>query len=198
MIKRRNVGPSFVDLLFIISLGFLLLLFVMLPFLNPISKDGVIEPPVQMIVEMTWDDESLSDMDLYMMGPNGVIVYYSNQDGGYMSLERDDLGMRNDTYKINGETRTVVRNYEIITLTDLPDGEYVVNVHHFSSHTGSELTNIRVTNIADFKVEYEGDVLVTPREEVTALTFLVVEGKVTSLRTDVQVGIRRARRSVGQ
>lgn len=191
MITRRNIGQSFVDLLFIISLGFLLLLFVMLPFLNPTAKSGAVDPPVMLMVELTWDDESNKDMDLYTKGPDGAVVNYGNKENGYITLSRDDLGTSNDKFTINGETILVRRNYEIITLTAMPEGSYVINVHYFSFSGPTETVKVRVTNLSNFGVVYDGDIVLVPRKEVTALVFKVVNKKIVGIRTDIQVKFRR-------
>ena len=191
MIKRRETSTSFVDLLFIISLGFLLLLFIILPFLNPIAKQGTIDPPVKMMVEMTWDDESTRDIDLHMQGPVEPTVNFLYKDNGYMTLKRDDLGTRNDTYVVDGVAVTVKQNYEIVTTSALPDGWYAVNVHYYSSLGDPLEVCIRVTNLARFGIAFEGCVQLAPRQEKTVISFKVVDNKVVELDAETQRSLRR-------
>lgn len=190
MIQRRNTGPSFIDLLFIISLGFLLLLFIMLPFLNPIAKDGTIDPPIMMMIEATWDDDSAEDIDLHVLGPTGNTVGYLNKNNGYITLKKDDLGTANDFYFVDGKRITVQRNYEVTSLTALPDGWYTVNVHYFSSGKEPEEVTVRVTNLAHFNVAIDTSVTITSRQEVTVVMFLVKDNKVVELDQQVQRKIR--------
>ena len=191
MIKRRETSTSFVDLLFIISLGFLLLLFIILPFLNPITKQGTVDPPVHMMIEMTWDNESDRDIDLHTQGPVELPVNYIYKDNGYMTLKKDDLGTRNDSYAVNGQTVVVKQNYEITTLSALPDGWYAVNVHYYSSLGDPLEVCIRVTNLARFAVAFEGCVMITPRQEKTVISFKVVDNKVVELDATTQRTLRR-------
>lgn len=190
MIQRRNVGPSFIDLLFIISLGFLLLLFVMLPFLNPIAKQGTIDPPVQLMVEMRWDDESKADIDLWIVGPTGRSVGYMYKSNGYLTLKRDDLGQINDRYTINGEDVVVKRNYEVATATVMPDGWYTINIHYFGGDTLPTEVFVKVTNLAHFKVAYDGSATITLRQEHTLVSFRVEDGYIVELDTTVQRKLR--------
>ena len=191
MIKRRETSTSFVDLLFIISLGFLLLLFIILPFLNPITKHGTVDPPVHMMVEMSWDNNSDRDIDMHMQGPAELPVNFLHKDNGYMTLKKDDLGTRNDAYTINGEVIVVKQNYEIITMSALPDGWYAVNVHYYSSLGEPLEVCIRVTNLARFAVAFEGCITVTPRQEKTVVSFRVIDNKVVELDTTTQRTLRR-------
>ena len=193
MIKRRDTGPSFVDLLFIISLGFLLLLFIMLPFLNPVSKNGQIDPPVLLMVEMTWDKESSRDIDLHVQGPTGMSVNYLNKDNGYITLKKDDLGTRNDTYVVDGMTLTVKQNYEVTTMTALPNGWYAVNFHYYSALGDPEEVCVRVTNLAHFGIAFEGCVVIKPRQEHTIITFRVEDNKVVELDNTIQRSLRNTR-----
>lgn len=191
MIKRRETSTSFVDLLFIISLGFLLLLFIILPFLNPIAKSGTIDPPVLMMVEMTWDDNSDRDIDLHMQGPVEGSINFLHKDNGYMTLKKDDLGTRNDSYVIDGQTITIKQNYEIVTMAALPDGWYAVNVHYYSTLGEPLEVCIKITNLARFGVAFDGCVVVTPRQEKTVISFRVIDNKVVDLDATTQRTLRR-------
>lgn len=191
MIQRRNTGPSFIDLLFIISLGFLLLLFIMLPFLNPIAKDGTIDPPVALMIEMRWDDKADSDIDLWVLGPDGAAVGYFKKSNGYITLKRDDLGKVNDMFTVDGKRVTVERNYEITTATQLPDGWYTVNIHYFGGSSKPEEVNIKITNLLHFGIAFEGTATVSLRQEVTVVSFKVVDGRVVELDQEVQRKVRK-------
>ena len=189
MIRRRNIGPSFTDLLFIVSMGFMLLVFMMVPFLNPIAKTGKIDPPIAMMIEAIWNVEKDTDIDLYVKGPDGAIVYYGNKSNGYITLKKDDLGHSTDKVVIDGRTVTIPRNYEITTLTALPDGWYTINAHLF---TGKEETaTVRVTDIMQFRVVYEGSFTIRARQEKTFISFRVKDGKVVELDQQVEHKLRR-------
>lgn len=191
--RKYSSNLAFVDLLFNLLVGFTSLFVIAFLLINPISKTGVIDPPVKFMIELSWDDNSSTDMDLYIRGPDGANVFYANRTNGYITLKRDDLGTRSDTFVINGVPTTIHRNYEVTSLTALPDGEYIVNVFWFGGVAKTEIPEevyIRVTSIQPFGVVYENNVLVSYRQESTAITFKVVDGVIVDKRTDVSVKLR--------
>ena len=190
--RKYSSNLAFVDLLFNLLVGFTCLFIIAFLLINPIAKNGTIDPPVRLMVEAAWDDESIADIDLYVKGPDGSVVYYGNKENGYITLKRDDLGARNDTYVVNGEKVIVKRNYEITTMTDLPDGDYIINVHNFSTNTGPQEVNIKVTNLAHFGVAFDGKVIVSNRQETTVVVFRVEDNRVVDVRTDIKVNFRSA------
>ena len=193
--RKYSSNLAFVDLLFNLLVGFTCLFVLAFLLINPIAKKGVVDPPILMMIEIEWDDYSHEDMDLYVKGPDGKPVFYSNKGNGYITLKRDDLGMRNDSFFVNGRLTEVRRNYEVTTMTVLPDGDYVVNVHYFSSGDRTDV-KVRVTGIQPFQVYYEGEVNVGTHQEATVVVFKVVDGKIRDIRTDVDVKLRAGRRPI--
>ena len=193
--RKYSSNLAFVDLLFNLLVGFTSLFVIAFLLINPIAKKGVVDPPVRMILELTWDDASHNDMDLYVKGPDGTIVFYTNLSNGYINLERDDLGFQTDLYTINGKRTSIRRNYEVTTMTALPDGDYVVNVHFYSKKKGQpevENINVRVTDLQPFQVVYDAEVELVYFQETTVLVFKVINGKIVDKRTDIQVKLRQA------
>lgn len=189
--RKYSSNLAFVDLLFNLLVGFTSLFVIAFLLINPIAKSGLIDPPVTVIVEMEWADESKMDIDLYVKGPDGRTVYYGSKSNGYMTLKRDDLGTRNDTFTVNGRDTIVKRNYEVTTMTVLPDGDYIINVHYYSQGRGEgENVRLKVTSIQPFGVIYEGDVTLVSRQEKTMVVFRVVDGVIKDIRTDINVSLR--------
>lgn len=191
--RKYSSNLAFVDLLFNLLVGFTSLFIIAFLMINPVARDGEVTPPVKMFVEIEWDKDAHTDIDLFVRGPDGVTVFYGNRDGAYMTLQRDDLGASNDTYLINGETVVIKRNYEIVNFTDLPPGEYVIAVFYFSAQGGPLDIKARVRSISPFKPVYDGEAIgLTPRNERTILSFVVnSEGKITDLNTEVDIPITR-------
>lgn len=190
--RKYSSNLAFVDLLFNLLIGFASLFVIAFLMINPIAKTGAVTPPTRMIVELTWDNESSTDLDIHIVGPNGQRVYYAAKDGRYFILERDDLGSTNDTYVINGEVVKIRRNYEIVSFTELPPGEYVVNVHHFSANADPEEATVRVTMISPYEEVFTGNAVVAARQEVTLVSFTVdAQGKIVDMRTDLQIPVAR-------
>ena len=188
--RKYSSNLAFVDLLFNLLVGFTCLFVIAFLLINPIAKNGVVDPPIKLMVEMTWDDESSADIDLYVMGPDRVPVFYANKENGYITLKRDDLGLISDKYEVNGKRVTVKRNYEIITLTDLPDGDYVINIHHFSSRSGPQEVKVRVTNIQRYGIVSDSNFTISSKQEHTMIVFQVKDGIITNVRDDIQIKIR--------
>ena len=192
--RKYSSNLAFVDLLFNLLVGFTSLFVIAFLLINPVAKKGVVDPPVRLMVEMTWDDESLTDIDLYVKGPDNKVVYYIHKDNGYITLKRDDLGGRNDTFTVGDKTVTIARNYEITTMTALPDGDYVINVHFYSNantNTSAEEVKVRVTDLQPYKVQYDSSFILKYRQEYTVLVFKVVDGKIVDKRIDIPVILRR-------
>jgi hypothetical protein len=189
--RKYSSNLAFVDLLFNLLVGFTSLFIISFLMINPIAKQGEVTPPVMMMVQSHWDDNSAHDVDLWVRTPMGTVGYSSN-DKGAAKLERDDLGKVSDTYVVNGETQLVRRNYEVVNFTAMPDGEYIINVHMFSAQlTKPETVRITITVLGPFKEIWSGDIILdTPKRELTAISFIVEDGVITDLNTDIQVKVR--------
>jgi len=100
-----------------------------------------LKPPGNVIVEVRWDANSDSDIDLWCQGPGDVPVGYSNKSGIIFNLVRDDLGRSGDPNSMN---------YEVQYARGRWPGEYVVNLHAYRIH--------------DQKLPVEADVTITTRD----------------------------------
>lgn len=201
MKRNFNADTSFKDLLFNLVLQFVILCFLAFLFINPIADQGKIDPIVKIMITAQWHDESYADIDLWVKGPVGKTVSYQNKDGNYIVLDRDDRGLFNDTYKLNGKLVAVKRNIETMNLTDLPPGLYIVNVHNYThdyepknnSFYGEEPeypipVKVEIYQMQPFKLLYTSNVHLEYRQEKTVLTFHIdSKGKVDKLNSELQV-----------
>lgn len=114
-------GTVFRDVLMLALSGFVAIVILLLPHLNPPTKaEERMLPPGNVIIEIRWPDEIDADVDLWVEAPGDVPVGYSNKDGTIFNLLRDDLGFVGDVAAIN---------YEVSYSRGIPAGEYTVNVH---------------------------------------------------------------------
>ena len=115
-------GTVFRDVIMLALAGFVALVILMLPHLNPPGEKAAEnkEPPGNVIVELRWPDDIDSDIDLWVQAPGDSPVGYSNKGGVIFNLLRDDLGKRADATGMN---------YEVSYSRGIPPGEYTVNVH---------------------------------------------------------------------
>ena len=98
---RYKSTIGFVDLLFNILVGFVFLFLVAFLLINPVAKKADIQKKAEIIITMTWEKNSLHDIDLWVMGPQGNKVGFANKESGLLNLERDGLGVANDAYYID-------------------------------------------------------------------------------------------------
>ncbi len=170
---------------------FLMVLLILLPFVAQKKLDASqnIDPPSQGIlrVEIYWPDDMNVDVDLWVKGPVGDAVGYSNLGGPLWNLLRDDLGAESDvSYK----------NMEVAFTRGLWDGEYIVNVHLFSMkgevtygnfHYNAATYPVPVRVVVSYKENqaapsqdlfFANVKLEVPSQELTVFRFMVKDNKV--------------------
>jgi len=116
----------FRDLIMLTLSGFVVIVFLLLPHINPKAEQTTaeVDSPGNLIVEARWPDDVDADVDLWVQGPEDRPVGYSNQSASLFNLLRDDLGTVNDMTKLN---------YEVAYSRGAPAGEYAVNLHLYSN-----------------------------------------------------------------
>jgi len=159
--------------------------------INPTSDEGKIDPVTQIMITMQWDPASNIDMDLWVMGPENAIVGFTRKEAGYMHLDRDDLGSKNDTFELDGSIIVIHRNIETVFINDIVPGEYFVNVHYFgpssNASTALEETTIQIFDMRPFLLVYDGTKPSTYKQEITVVSFVVDEnGNISSQSENIQ------------
>ncbi len=126
-IDEDSPQTVFRDVIMLALLGFVTLVLLMLPHLNPEAvAEEAARSPGNVFVEIRWPDETDADVDLWVQGPGDRPVGYSNKAGGLFNLLRDDLGHRVDVTGLN---------YESTYSRGVVAGEYTINVHLFQNPT---------------------------------------------------------------
>lgn len=188
--ERRALSIGYLDALFILLLALLILMMPKQP-----VQTSPIDEKAEFLVELTWDDEAVSDIDLWFRGPDGAVVYYSNKQAGLWSLDRDDLGDRNDTQTNPDGTVTVIKvNREVLTMRGWVPGRYTVNVFSFSFRDEAPITaTVRLVRLNPFVEEFERQlVFETKGQELTVASFtLDDEGRVSDLSYEPVVLTRK-------
>ena len=185
---RRPVDQDpFTDLLFNSLLAFTFLFILTIIFLNPPAKQGVIDPKAEFIVSTRWEDFSADDIDTWVEGPDGNVVWFRNAEADLMHLDRDDRGAENDTIVVNGKLIVNPLNQEVVTVRGNVPGEYVVNVHYYRSKSLKPVTvDVRVVKVNPrLEVVYYGTVVLPEQgAERTAVRFSITrDGDVESVNT---------------
>jgi len=123
-----GTNTVFRDVIFLALAGFVAMVLLLLPHLNPpaTAHEGM-PAPGNVIVEISWSDQIDADVDLWVQAPGDVPVGYSNKGGLLFNLLRDDLGGQSDVTNVN---------YEVSYSRGIVPGEYIVNVHLYRDMSG--------------------------------------------------------------
>jgi hypothetical protein len=174
---ENNDSPEFdvfTDLLFNSLVAFAFLFFVAFALIHPEAETGRIDTDVQILITVDWPDGNPDDIDTYVEGPAGNIVWYNQPEADLMHLDRDDRGMFRDVILMNGREIENPLNQEIVSVRGLLDGEYVVNVMRFLANTTDPVTvSVRVQKMnPTVSVIYYGNaVLKAQGDEHTMVRF---------------------------
>jgi hypothetical protein len=127
-LEEDDSDTVFRDVIFLALAGFIAIVLLLLPHLNPPAKaEDEARSPGNVIVEIRWPDDRNTDVDLWVEAPGDVPVGYSNKGGMVFNLLRDDLGLHADFSGLN---------YEVSYSRGVPPGEYTVNLHLYRDLTG--------------------------------------------------------------
>ena len=61
-------------------------------FMNPVSKQGIIDPKAEYIITVAWPDKNPNDIDTYVEDPAGNLIDFASPAAGLIHLDRDDRG----------------------------------------------------------------------------------------------------------
>lgn len=121
-----SADTVFRDVIMLALAGFVAVVIMLLPHLNPPTAEDSIMAPGNLIVEIHWPTEIDADVDLWVEAPGDRPVGYSNKGGLIFNLLRDDLGHESDVTD---------SNYEVSYSRGLPTGEYVINLHLYRNNS---------------------------------------------------------------
>jgi len=120
-------GTVFRDVIMLALLGFVTIVIILLPHLNPPTKAQDIAAPGSIFVQATWPSDANDDVDLWVRAPGDRAVGYSNKGGKTFNLLRDDIGLASNTD---------LANYEVAFSRGAPAGEYIINLHLYAHRSG--------------------------------------------------------------
>ena len=139
---RFKSSLGFIDLLFNILLGFAFLFIVAFLLIKPEAKKKDFDRRAEFVIILEWNHDAPDDLDLYVEDPTEGKVSFRLPIVNFMHLDKDDLGIRNDTIiNEDGTTSSVQINREVVTIRGIIAGEYVINAHYYSTrvYNGSQL-----------------------------------------------------------
>ena len=102
---EEDTGTVFRDTIMLALAGFVSVVVLLLPHINPKAKeaDPGVTAPGNVIIEAQWADGLDADVDLWVRAPGDRPVGYSNKAGKIFNLLRDDLGKPLDITNLNYE-----------------------------------------------------------------------------------------------
>lgn len=176
--SNRTAGSDpFTDLLFNVLLGFILLFFISIIFLNPEEAAGKIDIEAEYVISVTWNDYSADDIDTWVEDPEGQVAFYKKRETNILHLDRDDRGMLNDKITVEGREIDNPLNQEVLALRGMMPGEYTVNVHYYDTASYSAVpVSVKVAKVNPvYEVVYYGtSTLEEKGAELTAVRFTVL------------------------
>lgn len=203
-ITREPEVDPFYDMLFNMLIAFVFCFIIALLAMNPKAlKAGDIPAKAEYIITLSWPDFDPNDLDVWVQGPDGEVVWFRSRESGLMHLDRDDRGASNDTIVVNGVKVVNPINQEVVTIRGVSPGEYIVNAHYYDTKDAAasdpksglpveaKVSVVKVNPRAE--VVYYGQKILTQRgDEVTLVRFTVLpDGSVTNLNTLPKALVKR-------
>jgi len=174
--KSENTDPTLQlgDVVFnlVAFLFLIVLILVILPKEKKREESQNIQIGGNIFVSVRWPDGEPQDIDLWVQGPDGTPVGYSNKVSSTWSYLRDDLGA--DVFS--------KENYELAVTQGVPTGKYIINLHFFSSHGGrfnvpvkAEIV-LKKTPDAEKEFIFKGEITIkNVGDEITVVQFHIDE-----------------------
>ncbi len=187
-ITREPEVDPFYDMLFNLLIAFVFCFIVALLAMNPKAlKAGDIPAKAEFIITMSWPDWNPNDIDAWVQGPTGDMVWFRSREAALMHLDRDDRGLSNDTIEVNGKKIVNPLNQEVVTIRGIAPGEYVVNANYYESldqHPVEVTVSVVKVNPRAEVVYYGQQTLGRKGDEVTMVRFTILsDGSVTGINT---------------
>jgi len=195
--KNYRSNVAFIDLLFNLLVGFVSLFIIAYMLINPVAKTGIVDPNIEIMITMSWDDKSPHDYDIWVDGPQNTIVGFTNKESGYMTLERDDLGTESDRFydETRGVWVNIERNLEVVAIRGLVPGVYYVNVHFFAlkQMKPGNVVTVEVTDMRPYQIVAKRDKeILANKSEHTMVSFRVTNnGKIVDVDYNAKIDIVR-------
>tara|TARA_R110000850_G_scaffold246045_2_gene370938 strand:+ start:141 stop:686 length:546 start_codon:yes stop_codon:yes gene_type:complete len=147
--------------------------------INPVAKKEAHDPKAEYLVIMSWDDNSKSDIDLWIKDDKNNIVGFRAKDFALLTLDRDDLGNRNDMYTSGGNIELVPVNREVLSIRSKTPRRYVVTTHFYNNLGNPDISpediKIELIQVNPYRIlKIANVVLVEPSQEKHVFDFEVL------------------------
>lgn len=156
MSTKYNNAKSFYDLLFNMVLLFATLFILTVTMVKVKQNEAQVVSKAEYLITVEWDKDVDYDVDTYVEDPLGNICYFKAQDVGLLTLDRDDVGFRNDYFVISGGKRVEYKeNRELVSLRGIVEGEYTVNLHlyHKAESAGPIMVRVKLEKMNPYSLK---------------------------------------------
>jgi len=158
--KRYTSNTAFLDLLFNVLLGFVVLFVIALLMINPITKKNDIPTKAEFMIIVEWPWDKNVDVDTWVRGPDDRdAVGFRRRENHLLHLDRDDLGNPSDSRIVNGEVVLNKSNREVVTVRGIAPGDYFINLHLYNNYSSSDSPVTVTVTVADVNPYIEHYVL---------------------------------------
>ena len=135
MLQRqyRN-NTSFLDLLFNLLIGVMLLFIISFLMVNERKKqeDTNLKTKAEYVITVTWEDGNPDDVDTWLEDPTGKKLSFKNKNIISAHLDRDDRGTKADKITLpDGREVEYIHNQELTTIRGIVEGEWTLNLHMY-------------------------------------------------------------------
>ena len=179
MRRSYHSNMSFLDLLFNTLICFAAFFAIALIFMAQKKDPADVSLSSYIMIIATWPGNYNDDIDLYVRGPTGEIVFFRKKNNKLMHLDRDDVGNRED---IDSEDPPV--NREIVMIRKKSPGDYVVNAHTYTKYSDVPLpVMVKIIKISPrFIIHEKVTMFDSSNEEKTICRFTVSQtGKIKDI-----------------
>ncbi len=130
--SKYGSNLSFIDMLFTLLIGVFSIFIISTLLLGDPKAGKKIDETSQLMITLTWGDNSADDMDLWVLDPSKDQIGYSHRQNSFVSLDHDDLGNGENYIIVNGVRQEIYHNEEITRIQKMEPGHYVVNVMFYA------------------------------------------------------------------
>lgn len=182
--KKHKSNLAFIDFLFILLLSFISWFMLAMLLVNPISKLSEIENKAEFLIILEWNSDSENDVDLWVQDPLGNILSFRNKSIGLMNIDKDDLGVKNDTIVLAEGTKQIIRmNREVASIRGKVPGEYIINVNLYTKNDENpSYVKVQMIQVNPYKLVLEENVVLNDIGEEITINRIIMDsyGEITS------------------
>lgn len=178
---NKSISISYIDMLWALAALFIVLFIVSKS--EEQTKGNIIDPS-QFIIEMTWQEDSVNDVDLWVANPNGEISFFRDREIGGITLDMDNTGINSYVKDSSGEMKRISTRREVANIRGVIPGTYIVNAMMFANRDHKpEKIKITVKKLNPYQevIEREFELLDSGTEATAVQITVDADGKVTNV-----------------